>query len=144
MPKIKINNVSSDVLAKVRRVALWLQEKQASRILALDLGYLNSVSEAVLIASAANKRHAQALADWLLQKLGEQCWEFMNMEGYQAGTWILLDLNDLVVHIFQQEYRDFYNLEGLWSEASILWQDPEARKDFEKPGLNFSQDQGEV
>ncbi|MFP4391895.1 MAG: ribosome silencing factor [Desulfohalobiaceae bacterium] len=110
---------------KLESIAAWLQDKQASKILAMDLSRLNSVTEAVLIASAANQRHAQALADWILQKLGEMGWEFMGMEGYQHGTWILMDLNDLVLHIFQQEFRDFYNLEGLWHEAEVLWRDPQ-------------------
>ncbi len=109
----------------MQTAVFWLQEKQAAGILALDLSALNSVTEIALIVSATNQRHAQALADWLLQKLGQDGWEFMGMEGYQNGTWILLDLNEIVVHVFQQEYREFYNLEGLWAEALVLWQDAE-------------------
>ncbi|MFP4214003.1 MAG: ribosome silencing factor [Desulfohalobiaceae bacterium] len=108
---------------KLESIVAWLQEKQAAGTLALDLTQLNSVTEAVLITSAANQRHAQALADWILQKLGEQGWEFLGLEGYQQGTWILMDLNDLVLHIFQQDYREFYNLEGLWHEADVLWRE---------------------
>jgi ribosome-associated protein len=42
---------------------------------------------------------------------------YLGMEGYQAGSWILLDLNDVLVHVFQDGSRSFYNLEGLWAEA---------------------------
>jgi ribosome-associated protein len=113
----------SSTQQKLESIAAWLQEKQAAQTVALDLSQLNSVTEAVIITSAANQRHAQALADWVLQRLGETGWEFLGMEGYQHGTWILMDLNDLVLNIFQQEYRDFYNLEGLWHGAGVLWRD---------------------
>lgn len=128
MPKTKNQNKPQpSTQEKLESVAAWLQEKQAAQTLALDLSRLNSVTEAVIITSAANQRHAQALADWVLQKLGEKDWEFLGLEGYQHGTWILMDLNDLVLNIFQQKYRDFYNLEGLWHGAGVLWRDAQEK-----------------
>jgi ribosome-associated protein len=106
-----------DFRQKAGAVIEWLDEKQARDIVALDVRSLNEMTEAVIIASGINQRHVQSLADWILEKLSESSMEFLGMEGYRGGTWILLDCNDLVVHIFQQEYREFYNLEGLWAEA---------------------------
>lgn len=101
----------------------WLREKQAEDILSLDVREINSCTEAMIIVSAQNMRHAQALADWVLAKLAENGMELLGIEGYHPGSWILVDANDLVLHIFQEEYRRFYNLDGLWREAPRLVED---------------------
>ncbi len=98
----------------------WLEEKQAEDICALDVGGINSVTEGMIFASAANVRHAQALADWILERLSRRGLEFLGMEGYRKGGWILIDCNDVLVNIFQAEERRFYNLEGLWSDAPVV------------------------
>ncbi|WP_415519247.1 MAG: ribosome silencing factor [Desulfovibrio aminophilus] len=102
---------------KAALLAFWLSEKQALDVRALDVRGLSSVSDAVLVATAKNLRHGKALADHVLDRCGEHRFEYLGMEGYQAGEWVLLDLNDVVVHIFQDDQRRFYNIEGMWSEA---------------------------
>jgi len=114
-----------DTRDKARMIVSWLGDKQARDIVALDVKAINSITEAVLIASAANIRHAQSLADGLMEKFSEQDLEVLGMEGYRPGSWILIDCNDVVVHIFQENERGFYNLEGLWSKAPQLFQSPE-------------------
>ncbi len=108
---------SSDYINKVRTIVNWMEEKQAKNAVALDMHENNSLTEALIIVSAFNYRHAQALADWLLKKFADNSIEFLGLEGYHPGSWILIDCNDVVIHIFQQEFRDFYNIEGLWSET---------------------------
>ncbi|MDZ7759740.1 MAG: ribosome silencing factor [Desulfovermiculus sp.] len=112
---------------KVKSVVHWLAEKKAKDIVALDVKAMNSLTEAVLIVSASTIRHAQALADGLMQHFGEQGFEVLGMEGYQMGTWILIDGNDVVIHIFQEQARSFYHLESLWTGAPRL--DPYAAFD---------------
>jgi ribosome-associated protein len=86
----------------------------------VDIQAMNSVTDGVIVASAANVRHAQALTDWLMEKLSENKIELLGIEGYRSGTWVLIDCNDIVVHIFQKDYRQFYNLEGLWRDAGRI------------------------
>jgi ribosome-associated protein len=105
---------------KVKSIVQWLEDKKAKDIVALDVQAMNNLTEAVLIVSAATTRHAQALADGLLQYFKEQGHELLGMEGYQMGTWILIDANDVVIHIFQEQSRSFYHLESLWAEAPRL------------------------
>jgi ribosome-associated protein len=107
----------ADFRRKAELLFEWLEEKQARDVTVLDVRSLNEMTEGVVIASGINQRHVQGLADWVLEKLSEHSMEFLGMEGYRGGTWILIDGNDIVIHIFQQEYREFYNLEGLWAEA---------------------------
>lgn len=105
---------------KTADIVNWLEEKKGTDIVALDISQMNAVSEAIIIVSATNVPHAQTLADWIMEKLGEKKWEFLGLEGYNYGCWILLDCNEVLLHIFQKEYRDFYNLEGLWKEATSM------------------------
>jgi ribosome silencing factor RsfS/YbeB/iojap len=105
---------------KARIIAGWLDEAKALDLTALDVEGICPIAEAMVIATATSPRHAKGAADRVTDRLGEQGLEFLGMEGYRAGDWILLDCNDVVVHIFQEETRRLYDLEGLWSEAEII------------------------
>lgn len=108
---------SDSILEKTRILAARLYAKQAREVRALDVRGLSSVSEAIIVATAKSLRQAKALADDVLDCCGERGFGYLGMEGYQGAEWILLDLNDVVVHVFQEETRHFYNLEGMWAEA---------------------------
>ena len=96
----------------------WLEEHKAANVVSLDLNGQNAFTTALVIASAGSARHARSLADGL----GELCrlrnYEFLRTEGYTAGQWILVDMNDLVVNIFQEPVRALYGLEALWGAQS--------------------------
>lgn len=111
-----------DPLEKAALVAEWLEEKQADKLLGLDARKLSSSFDVMLIVSARNVRHAQALADYVLHGAGEHKFGLLGMEGYKTGQWILVDLNDVIVHIFLHDVREYFNLEGLWSQAPAFLQ----------------------
>lgn len=102
---------------KLKVVAEWLDEKKGRDIVAMDVTGLCSIAEGLLVVTAGSIKHAQALADYVLDRSGEEGIEYLGMEGYKSGGWILVDLNDVLLHIFQQDNRGFYNLEGLWAES---------------------------
>ncbi len=101
-------------------VASWLHDKKARDVVALDVAPFSPICEAMVVASAANVRQAKALADHVLERCGEEGLSYLGMEGYRLGQWVLLDLNDVLVHIFQEDLRPFYNIEGLWSEGQTI------------------------
>ncbi len=105
---------------KARLVCAWLDDKQAGNIKALDVRGISQVTDVIVLATARTGRHAQALADHVLDMAGSENIEYLGMEGYKGAEWVLMDLNDVVVHIFQSEVRSFYNLEGLWAEGIPL------------------------
>lgn len=105
---------------KVAVLAGWLDDKKARDIVAFDLARENSLSEAVVIATATSTRHAQGLAEHVLLSAKEANYEFLRMEGNAVGQWILLDLNDIVVHILQTDARDLFRLEDLWTGSPVL------------------------
>ncbi len=98
-------------------VAGWLREKKGRDVVALDVTGISPICEAMVVVSAASARQAKALADHVLAMCAEKGVAYLGMEGYRHGQWILVDLNDVLVHVFLEEMRGFYNVEGLWSEA---------------------------
>lgn len=105
---------------KVAAIVDWLREKKARDILALDISKENNISDAVIIASATSVRHGQGLAEHVLKSSREHRYEYLRMEGNVVGQWILLDLNDVVVHIFQPDSRNLFRLDDLWPSAPVL------------------------
>lgn len=120
MQKVKEKFKDMPTIDKVKVVAGWLQEKKAMDIRALDIQGLSPITETLVIATATSVRHAQGLANHVLDKVSEEKLEYLGMEGFQQGAWILLDLNDVLAHIFQEDNRGFYNIEGLWSEGKPI------------------------
>ncbi|WP_272700010.1 ribosome silencing factor [Desulfovibrio sp. Fe33] len=102
---------------KARSVAGWLDDKQGERITLIDVTGLSSVTDMILVVSARGVKHAQALASHVLDKAAEENMEFLSMEGHKTGEWVLIDLNDVLVHVFLDDLREFYNIEGMWTEA---------------------------
>lgn len=105
---------------KVAAFAEWLSDKKAKNVVAFDLSRENSLSEAVVIATANSVRHGQGLAEHVLKSARERKYEYLRMEGATAGQWILLDFNDVIVHIFQPDTRALFRLDDLWAKAPVL------------------------
>lgn len=104
----------SDFLANL------ILKKKGIDIKIFDLREITSISDFFIICTASSGIHAKAIADNLIlesKKKGIKPW---HNEGYSNLSWVLLDYVDVVVHIFLQETRKFYNLEGLWADAKIL------------------------
>lgn len=100
-------------------ISKLLLQKKAEDILIFDLRDKTSVTDYFVICTSSSDVHSKALADFVSEetkKLGQKPW---HNEGYTNLSWILLDYVDVVVHIFLKEPREFYNLEGLWGDATI-------------------------
>ncbi len=108
---------ASPMEEKLHHLAGALHEKKATDLYALDVTVYCSAFEGLVLATAQSERHARSLADHLLEVAHGQNWDYLGMEGYQQAGWILLDFNDILVHIFLEEPRSFYNLEGFWSRG---------------------------
>lgn len=93
-----------------------LDEKQASDIVAIDMRNVSPFSDYYVIATARNVRHANALGEFVEQEAAKYGYDTRVREGDKDSTWILIDLNEVVVHIFTEETRKQYRLEALWAD----------------------------
>lgn len=101
----------------VRLVLEAAAEKKAEDPVALNLRKIASFTDGFVICSGAQSRQTQAICDEILQKLRDKGVRPGHVEGYDRGDWILIDLSDLIIHIFTRETREFYSLERLWGDA---------------------------
>ena len=91
--------------------------RQADDIVLLDMTPQSSIADRFVVCQGRSDRQVKAIADAIDEQLGKNGEKPRAVEGYQTGTWILIDYVDLVVHIFDPETRDFYGLERLWGQA---------------------------
>jgi ribosome-associated protein len=94
-------------------------QKKGEDVKILDLRRLTSMTDFFIICSASSEPHIKAIADFILEETKKKGVKAWHNEGYQNLSWILLDYVDVVVHIFLNDARRFYNLEGLWGDAEI-------------------------
>jgi ribosome-associated protein len=95
-------------------------DKKAVDLLALDISGIASFASYFLLCSGESSRQIQAIADEIAKKMKENGIRPNHIEGYTPGEWVLLDYNDLVVHIFSRKARAYYDLERLWRDAKRL------------------------
>ena len=94
-----------------------LDDKKAQHIKVLKTAEQTVLADYFVIASGANQNQIHAMADLVEEKLAKEGVHARAVEGYQNANWILMDYQDIVIHIFDQESREFYNLERIWSDG---------------------------
>ncbi len=95
-----------------------LDSKKAKDIKVLKVDDLTILANYFVIASATSTTQVKALADEVEFKLGEKGVQAKGIEGYQSKTWIVLDYIDVIVHVFLENEREFYQLEHLWADGT--------------------------
>ena len=95
--------------------------RKAEGLLVLEVAKVSDFTDHFMICSGSNERQVQAIADAVLKDLRQQGMRPLHVEGLNQGRWILLDFGgDMVIHIFLEETRRFYDLERLWSDAPVV------------------------
>lgn len=102
-----------DVLQKT--VINALEELKAHDIHVLDVRRIASFTDLMIVASGTSTRHVRSIADKVVEQCAAAGIRPLGVEGQQEAEWVLVDLNDIVVHVMLPQTRDFYNLEKLWS-----------------------------
>jgi ribosome-associated protein len=100
------------------RAARAALDKKATDVVILDLRQATDFTDYFVLASGSNQKQIVAIADAVLETLRAQGVKPSHVEGYPRGEWILLDFQDLVVHVFTEKTRAFYDLERLWGGAT--------------------------
>ena len=109
--------IPSSSKEKAYLCARALLDRKAVDVVILEVKDLSSFTDYFLICSGHSDRQVQALASHVEEKLGQQGFHPLGVEGKREGRWILLDYGEVIIHIFYGPVRAFYDLERLWSEA---------------------------
>ncbi len=104
-------------LEQAKAIVKVMDSKKAKDIKLVEIKELSSLGDYFVIASASNTTQVKAIADEVEDEMTKLGIEPNRVEGRQSAQWILLDYYDVMVHIFLEESRNFYNLERLWSDA---------------------------
>ena len=112
--------VSIDVPDPIREIAGVLDEGKAEAIVFLDMRKVSGFTDFMLLCSGRSDPHVRALVDAVEKHRRDNGEKPAHIEGRSEGSWVLLDYFDLVVHVFTEEAREFYQLERLWRDAPLL------------------------
>ncbi|MCU9848347.1 ribosome silencing factor [Defluviimonas sp. D31] len=107
--------IQSDVL--LARILSSLDDDKAEDVVTIDLRGRSSVADYMVICSGRSSRQVAAIAEKLVERLKHEFGRNCKIEGKDAGDWVLIDSQDVVVHVFRPEVREFYQLEKMWMPA---------------------------
>ena len=99
-------------------VMTCLEDSKAEEITTIDIREKSSIADYMVIASGRSNRHVSAVADHLLRELKSEGFKSIKVEGLQNSDWVLVDIGDIIVHIFRPEVREFYSLEKMWQMSA--------------------------
>lgn len=123
----RVNNISAhrDSIEAAQVAAAAVLNKKGLDVAMLDMSELMPVTDMFLVATGTSSRHVKTLAGEIELQLKDRLdYHPVRREGLDAARWVLLDYGDIVIHIFDEETRAYYNLERLWADAPIIEVEP--------------------
>lgn len=117
MPAATTAESSDQLLA---RILASLDDDKAEDIVTIDLRGRSAMADHMVIASGRSSRQVASIAQKLVDRLKQQTGRTARIEGKDTGDWVLIDTDDVIVHVFRPEVREFYQLEKMWMPADAL------------------------
>ena len=114
-------------IERARPLAAAALERKAEHLVAFDVRELTSFADTFVLATGTSDRHVRGIADAVVEAARGAASKPLGVEGYDEGRWVLIDLGDVVVHVFRSEVRELYDLDRLWGDAPRLDVDDVAR-----------------
>lgn len=114
---LQADNADLIVENNLQRVLSSLDDSKAEDVVTIDLRGRSPLADYMVIASGGSQRHVSALADHLLYTMKDCNKGQTRVEGLSECDWVLIDLGDIIVHLFRPETREFYNLEKMWNTS---------------------------
>ena len=105
---------------RVQSLAEAALDRKALNAVGLDVRELTSFADAFLLLTGTSDRHVRSVADAVIQTSKASGQKPLGVEGLDEGRWILIDLGDVIVHVFQAEAREYYDLDRLWEDAPAI------------------------
>lgn len=110
--------VHSDELLQITVTAA--EDKKAGRVVALNLKEVSLVADYFVICSGNSDTQVQAIATEIRKQAEKNGTRVRGLEGMDSARWVLIDLGDVIVHVFHRDEREYYNIERLWSDAKVV------------------------
>jgi ribosome-associated protein len=111
---LNLDNKNIEVILKA------CDDKKAYNFVVLDVSKISSITDYFIICSANNERQTVAIADEVIEKTQEAGIKIYHKEGFETGRWVLLETDNIIVHIFHRDEREVYDLESLWYDNNSL------------------------
>jgi len=115
---VEVETVQAKEMAKIAYHAL--DEKKGEDIRIIDIAGISVLADYFIIASGSNPNQVQALVDNVEEQMYKAGYDDPRVEGYNTASWVLLDYNDVIVHVFSQDDRLFYDLERIWRDGKEI------------------------
>ena len=119
-----INRRGGPLPDNLRAAVDAIDDRKGVKLQVIDLRGLSDAADYFVIASGTSDAHVRGIADGVVRAMDAAGVSAHHVEGVHSGRWVLLDFNDLIVHLFHPETRAFYQLERLWQDAPTLLSDP--------------------
>ena len=112
--------VEKNAKEMVKTAVAALQDKKGEDIRVIDISGVTVIADYFIIASGSNPNQVQALVDNVEEQMYKAGYDDPRVEGYNTTSWVLLDYNDVIVHVFSQDDRLFYDLERIWRDGKEI------------------------
>ena len=124
-PGARLTALAPDASRRATIAAQAAADKKGSEIVVLDVGEIISITEMFVLVSATNPRQVKTIAEEVEVALkASASGGPRSVEGLDDATWVLMDFGDVIVHVFQAETRDYYDLDRLWADAPVVaWEE---------------------
>ena len=116
----RMEGLMSNALEMAKLACKALDEKKGEDIKVIDIHEVSVIADYFVIASGSNQNQVEAMVDSVQEVLGRAGYEPKQIEGSRNSSWILLDYGDVMIHIFDEENRLFYDLERIWRDGNIM------------------------
>ena len=112
--------IDADTLRCLQLAAAAATDKKAFQLVAMDVSELTSLADSFLLCSAASDRQVDAIVNSIERRMRDEGRRPLSVEGESKSEWVLLDFGEVVIHVFTEEKRSYYNLDSLWGDAPRL------------------------
>ncbi len=109
-----------DINLKLKSIYKSLDEHKGADIKIIDISEISVMADYFVITSAGNANHVHALCDYLGDDLHKEGISYDHVEGYDTAAWVLMDYGDIIVHVFDVNSREFYDLEHIWRDGRMV------------------------
>ena len=110
----------SGSIEKIEPYIQTAKSRKAENIIAIDVAELTSYTDVIIIITGTSARQVTSIAEHIHSTMKKQGKQPMGFEGIKEGHWALLDFGDVIIHIFDEETRNLYDIEGMWSDAPTI------------------------